>query len=134
ELDTTTCTGDRLCEPMRPLYVEVHIVGAPHNQRGCLESLQESYDRKRIFVIKGCKKALEVLKPLFRLDQRTKIRLDRFIPDGFRMFIRRSQSIGGAINSLIRQHRFEGSPQTTSVSHCQKRLGCVRWPVVVGIA
>src|SRR5262245_18249361 len=85
-------------------------------------------------VVESCQEPLQVTRALLGPDQRAEISLNRVITQLFRMFIRRSKSLRRPIDTLVCQHRVEGSTQTAGCSHGQKRLEGLWWPVVMRVA
>src|SRR2546422_520777 len=77
ELRPLASTRDRLRQPVRPLDVEINIIGSPDDQRGGLQRSQSLLHRDGMRAIEGRKKALQITRALSACDMRLQIDLDR---------------------------------------------------------
>jgi hypothetical protein len=61
EFDAAAGAGDIFGEPVRPLHIELDVVGAPDDEGGCMQCFQFWLDPERVLVVEGREKTLEIL-------------------------------------------------------------------------
>src|SRR5689334_18084731 len=109
ELYATASAWYRLCQPAGPFHIEIDIIGAPDDQRGCFQRLQSRFNRKGVLVIEGSEEALKIARALLGSNQRTEIGFDAVVAELFRMFICRSEGLRRPIDTFVRQHCVQGA-------------------------
>src|ERR1700692_2171757 len=77
-----------LCEPLRPLHVEVDIVISPHDQPRHVQGAQLRFNQHCVFVVEGLNEALKVTRPLLSTNVRLEVRIDRLISHRLWLLVR----------------------------------------------
>ena len=117
ELHTPPCSRDRPSEPVRPLDVEVHVIGTPDDQCRRLQFLQARFNRTCVLVVEGGEEPLEVSCALLVPDQRPQVGFYDVIANLVRVLIGRTKRFRRAIDVLVREHRIQRFAQTTIRRH-----------------
>lgn len=134
EFHATARTGNGLGQPVRPLHVEVDVVGAPDDQRGCGQRLQLRFDGDRVRAVEGREKALQIARALCAGQVRPQIGLDGVVAHGRRVFVGGTQRLGRTVEALVGQHRVQCAAQAATGGQREKRLEGFGRPVVVRVA
>ena len=135
EFHTPLRSRNCICQPVRPLQVEVDIVRPPCDEAlgactsaSCL-SMSTVWRQSNALT-----KAFDITRTFCRAGERPQVRLDRIVRNRLWPFVCRAKRLRRPIDGFVGEHGIQRPRQATGGNHGDKGFECRRRPVVVGVA